>query len=94
MAIDGLTYYATENAVARNGQVVKLRRLESLAFGLVYCRQPAYVRRDQIHEVLYGEQVRDRNIISVHICKLNKRLAAIGVRIVGHPGRGYLLEAR
>jgi DNA-binding response OmpR family regulator len=92
--IEDLKYYATENAVARNGQVVKLRRLEAIAFGLVYCRSPAYVRRDQIHEALYGEQARDPNIVSVYICRINKRIAPLGIRLVGHPGRGYQLEAQ
>jgi DNA-binding response OmpR family regulator len=50
-------------------------------------------RPNQLHEALYGDQARCRSLLSVHICLLNKKLAALGVRIVGHPGRGYLLEA-
>jgi len=89
----GLTYHATERAVARDGHVVHLRPMESRAFGVVFARQPAHTRPDQLHEALYGDQARCRSVLSVHICLLNKKLAALGVRIVGHPGRGYLLEA-
>src|SRR3546814_4446092 len=60
---------------------------------VVFARQPAHTRPDQLHEALYGDQARCRSVLSVHICLLNKKLAALGVRIVGHPGRGYLLRS-
>jgi DNA-binding response OmpR family regulator len=92
--IDDLRWYATDRSVARGEQVVKLRRLESLAFGAVYCRSPGHVRPDQLQETLYGDNPRSRSCLSVHICNLNKRIAPLGIRLVGNPGRGYLLEAR
>src|SRR3546814_12218081 len=80
----GLTYHATERAVSRDGYVVHLRPMESRIFGVVFARQPAHTRPDQLHEALYGDQARCRSVLSVHICLLNKKLTALGFRIVGH----------
>src|SRR3546814_1741322 len=68
----GLTYHATERAVSRDGYVVHLRPMESRIFGVVFARQPAHTRPDQLHEALYGDQARCRSVLSVHICLLNR----------------------
>ena len=89
----GLTYDAAERLVFRDGQSTRLRELEAKAFSRIIARYPGYVPPAQLYDAMYGNQDRSPNCLRVHVCTLNKRLAALGVRVVGYPGRGYLLEA-
>jgi DNA-binding response OmpR family regulator len=91
--INGLTFDARERLVCKGGQSTRLRELEAKAFSRIIARYPGYVPPAQLYDAVYGNQDRSPNCLRVHVCTLNKKLAALGVRVVGHPGRGYLLEA-
>jgi DNA-binding response OmpR family regulator len=82
-----------ENGLLRmNGQWVSLPPVEHRLMAVLLDRYRAVVSRDALARAGWPEGIPGRNVLDVHIVRLRRRLAPLGLVIRTVRSRGYLLE--
>jgi two-component system OmpR family response regulator len=82
-----------ENGLLRfNGTWVSLPPVEHRLMAALLDRFKAVVGRDVLARAGWPDNVPDRNVLDVHIVRLRRRLAPVGLVIRTVRSRGYLLE--
>lgn len=80
--------------VTTRGRVL-LSKTEALMFELLLKRVGRYVSRETIYDYLYQDRCDGgpfTSIIGVRLCKIRKKLTAIGVKISNAHGQGWMLQ--
>ncbi|HRW37972.1 MAG: winged helix-turn-helix transcriptional regulator [Acidimicrobiales bacterium] len=82
-----------ENGLLRlGGQWVSLPPVEHRLMGVLLDRYRAVVSRDALARAGWPDGIPGRNVLDVHIVRLRRRLAPLGLVIRTVRSRGYLLE--
>lgn len=82
-----------ENGLLRlGGQWVSLPPVEHRLMSVLLDRYRAVVSRDALARAGWPEGIPGRNVLDVHIVRLRRRLAPLGLVIRTVRSRGYLLE--
>lgn len=82
-----------ENGLLRvNGRWVSLPPVEHRLMVVLLDRYRAVVSRDALARAGWPEGIPGRNVLDVHIVRLRRRLAPLGLAIRTVRSRGYLLE--
>lgn len=83
-----------EDGVLRaNGSWVVVPPVESRLLSVLLDRPGAVVSRAALTQTGWPDRQPDRNTLDVHIGRLRRRIAAVGLHLVTVRSRGYLLEA-
>ena len=83
-----------EDGVLRAGGTwVPVPRVEARLLGALLERYEAVVSRDSLNRVGWPSRVPDRNVLDVHVLRLRRRIAPLGLSIKTIRSRGYLLES-
>lgn len=83
--------------VVANGRFATLTGSEMQVLEAIVRRAPAIATRAHLMDDLYALRAGDEpleKIIDVFVCKVRKKLSAVGVEIVTHRGKGYSLAIK
>lgn len=82
------------NRVSYGGRVAKLVPSETEVLFTLARAAPGMVSNDQLRAAIWGGAAAEResNVIKVHISRLRKKLAPLGIHIETHRGYGYSLK--
>jgi DNA-binding winged helix-turn-helix (wHTH) protein len=82
-----------DGVIRRNGAWVSLPPVEARITRVLLDRMGAVVSRDALARAGWPEGAPGRNALDVHVLRLRRRLASVGLAIRTVRSRGYLLEA-
>ena len=75
------------------GEAVPLSPVEARVIDALMKRFGAVVSRRDLTESVWPEEAPPRNALDVHISRVRRRVASLGLQIRTVRGRGYLLDA-
>ena len=83
----------TDGVLVAGGQVVPLPPIESRLMAVLVDRYRAVVTRDALAEAGWPGGDPRNNALDVHLVRLRRRVAPLGLRVCTVRRRGYLLDA-
>lgn len=94
LATSGLLVDLAQNRVSHKGQMASLVPSEAEILTVLLRAAPRPVNAELLANALWGALAdqRSSNVISVHVCRLRKKLAPLDIHIETHWGRGYSLQ--
>ncbi|MEO0493287.1 MAG: winged helix-turn-helix domain-containing protein [Actinomycetota bacterium] len=84
---------SNEGVLRFQGEAVPLSPVEARVVDALMKRFGAVVSRRDLTESVWPEEAPPRNALDVHISRVRRRVAEVGLQIRTVRGRGYLLDA-
>ena len=82
-----------DGVLRHGGNWVPVPPVEARLLHAMLDRFGAVVSRDTLSRAAWPERAPDRNVLDVHVLRLRRRIAAVGLVIRTVRSRGYLLES-